>query len=45
MINQMLYQKIKKNCDQMMCSCEQLRKLVAQVRPVGRMSLEPWSGK
>ncbi len=26
----------------MMCSCDQLRKLVAQVRPVGRMSLEPW---
>ncbi len=25
-----------------MCSCDQLRKLVAQVRPVGRMSLEPW---
>ncbi len=25
----------------MMCSCDQLRKLVAQVRPVGRMSLEP----
>ncbi len=24
-----------------MCSCDQLRKLVAQVRPVGRMSLEP----
>ncbi len=28
-------------CDQIMCSCDQLRKLVAQVRPVGRMSLEP----
>ncbi len=27
----------------MMCLCDQLRKLVAQVRPVGRMSLEPWS--
>ncbi len=26
-----------------MCSCDQLRKLVAQVRPVGRMSLEPWA--
>ncbi len=26
-----------------MCLCDQLRKLVAQVRPVGRMSLEPWS--
>ncbi len=26
----------------MMCLCDQLRKLVAQVRPVGRMSLEPW---
>ncbi len=26
----------------MMCSCDQLRKLVAQVQPVGRMSLEPW---
>ncbi len=25
----------------MMCSCNQLRKLVAQVWPVGRMSLEP----
>ncbi len=25
-----------------MCSCDQLRKLVAQVRPVGRMSLEPY---
>ncbi len=25
-----------------MCLCDQLRKLVAQVRPVGRMSLEPW---
>ncbi len=25
-----------------MCSCDQLRKLVAQVRPVGRMSLKPW---
>ncbi len=25
----------------MMGSCDQLRKLVAQVRPVGRMSLEP----
>ncbi len=25
----------------MMCSCDQLRKLVAQMRPVGRMSLEP----
>ncbi len=25
----------------MMCLCDQLRKLVAQVRPVGRMSLEP----
>ncbi len=43
----MLYQKKKKkkkkkkNCDQM-CSCDQLRKLVAQVRPVGRMSLEPY---
>ncbi len=24
-----------------MCLCDQLRKLVAQVRPVGRMSLEP----
>ncbi len=33
--------KINKKCDQMMCSCDQLRKLVAQVRPVGRMSLEP----
>ncbi len=26
----------------MMCSCDQLRKLVANVRPEGRMSLEPW---
>ncbi len=25
-----------------MCSCDQLRKLVTKVRPVGRMSLEPW---
>ncbi len=35
----------KKKCDQIMCSCDQLRKLVAKVRPVGRMSLEPcyWS--
>ncbi len=24
-----------------MCSCDQLRKLLVQVRPVGRMSLEP----
>ncbi len=24
-----------------MCSCDQLRKVVAQVRPVGRMNLEP----
>ncbi len=29
----------------MICSCDQLRKLVAQVRPVGRMSLEPWYGQ
>ncbi len=28
----------------MMCSCDQLRKLVTQVRPVGRMSLEPCFG-
>ncbi len=35
-----MYQKI--NCDQMMSSCNQLRKLVAKVRPEGRMSLEPW---
>ncbi len=41
LINQMLYQQKKKICDQMMCSSDQLRKLVAQVRPVGRMSLEP----
>ncbi len=27
-----------------MCSCDQLRKLVAQVWPVGRMSLEPCNG-
>ncbi len=33
---------INQNCDQIMCSCDQLRKLVAQVWPVGRMSLEPW---
>ncbi len=30
------------NCDQIMCSCDQLRKLVPKERPVGRMSLEPW---
>ncbi len=35
-----MYQKI--NCDQIMSSCNQLRKLVAKVRPEGRMSLEPW---
>ncbi len=28
------------NCDQIMCLCDQLRKLVAKERPVGRMSLE-----
>ncbi len=38
-INQMLYQK--KKCNQIMCSCDQLRKLVSKVWPVGRMSLEP----
>ncbi len=27
-----------------MCSCDQLRKLVAKVRPVGRMRLEPCIG-
>ncbi len=25
-----------------MCLCDQLRKLVAKERPVGRMSLQPW---
>ncbi len=25
-----------------MCLCDQLRKLFAKERPVGRMSLEPW---
>ncbi len=34
----------KKNCDQIMCSCDQLSKLVAKERPVGRMSLEPCQG-
>ncbi len=34
--------KIIINCDQIMCSCDQLRKLVAKEWPVGRMSLEPW---
>ncbi len=29
----------------MMCSCDQLRKLVAQVWPVRRMSLEPYYKK
>ncbi len=27
-----------------MFSCDQLRKLLAKERPVGRMSLEPWFG-
>ncbi len=35
-------QKKIKQFDQIMCSSDQLRKLVAKVRPVGRMSLEPW---
>ncbi len=32
----------KKQCNQIMCLCDQLRKLVTKVRPLGRMSLEPW---
>ncbi len=31
------------NCNQIICSCDQLWKLVAKERPVGRMSLEPCS--
>ncbi len=30
---------------QMMCSCDQQRKLVAKVQPVGIMSLEPCNNK